>query len=142
MLPYAVATLALSVLLVAIATFSPPSSAIVSAGGYYYPVLLATNLQQWKHGLMNYTFSCSTPGMCINGMIFIFPSSASECFWMKDTPQPLTQIWIANGKVTEIYQATPESTTSVCAYGNQVLELNSNLPYNLSVGSTVSTQSS
>jgi uncharacterized protein len=111
-----------------------PQSAVVSVGGYSYNVLLAFNQSQWERGLMNYTFSCTEPGACTNGMLFVFPYNGSECFWMKDTPQPLYQVWISGNVVTNVYNAVPEDTTSVCAYGNEVLELYSRLPLNLSVG--------
>jgi uncharacterized membrane protein (UPF0127 family) len=137
MLAMALGALFLSVFICTILLTTPARSAVVSAGGRTYFVLLATNQQQWVRGLMFYNFSCSYPGMCVNGMLFIFPTTKTECFWMENTPQPLTQIWIDNGTVTDVYRATPESTSSVCAVGNQVLELNSNLPYNITVGSQV-----
>jgi uncharacterized membrane protein (UPF0127 family) len=73
-------------------------------------------------------------------MLFVFPSNSSECFWMEDTPEPLTQVWISNGTITNVYNATPESTASVCAYGNWVLELYSRLPLNLSIGGRATVQ--
>ncbi|MDE1865109.1 MAG: DUF192 domain-containing protein [Candidatus Micrarchaeota archaeon] len=118
----------------------PPNggTAIVRIGGYSYNVLLALNEQEWKTGLMNYTFSCSEPGLCNNGMLFVFPYNGSQCFWMKDTTEPLYQVWISGNVVTSFYKATPESTNSVCSYGDKVLELYSKLPLNLSIGENVS----
>lgn len=113
-------------------------SAVVGLGGYSYNVFLATNQSEWRRGLMNYTFACATPGGCANGMLFVFPSSVSTCFWMKDTPEPLVQIWALNGIVTQVYNAIPEDTASVCGFGNEVLELNSRLPINAAVGAMLS----
>ena len=83
---------------------------------------------------MNYTFACSTPGLCVNGMLFVFPSNGTTCFWMKNTPEPLVQMWVSNGTITSIYNATPESTASVCGLGDEVLELYSRLPINAKLG--------
>ncbi len=113
------------------------TGAMITVGGYSYHVLLATNQAQWQQGLMNYTFACSAPGLCVNGMLFVFPSSGTECFWMKDTPEPLAQIWISNGTVTSVYNASPESTASVCGAGNEVLELYSRLSINAAPGDKV-----
>lgn len=110
----------------------------VSLGGRSYSVLLATNSAEWERGLMNYGFSCVTPDDCINGMLFVFPDNGNWCFWMKDTPQPLYQIWIRNGSITNVYKGRPENTTTICAYGNEVLELYSRLPVNASLNGTVS----
>jgi uncharacterized membrane protein (UPF0127 family) len=134
--------LVLLILLVYVNYNSPHIPALVTVGGYNYYVLLATTPQQWQHGLMDYRFSCSKPSMCVNGMLFLFNGKGSECFWMKDTPEPLTQTWIANGTVTNVYNAIPESTTNVCAYGGEVLELYQNLPRNISVGSPVTVTTS
>jgi uncharacterized membrane protein (UPF0127 family) len=107
----------------------------VRLGGYSYDVLSATNSAQWDQGLMNYTFACASPGNCVNGMLFVFPSDKQWCFWMKNTPEPLVQLWFSNGIVTNRYNATPESTTNVCGTGNEVLELYSKLPINATIGS-------
>lgn len=132
---FSVGALALAAFLIFIQAQARPGSAAVTVGSHSYFVLLATDAQQWQHGLMGYTFACRAPGMCVNGMLFVFPSSGNVCFWMKDTPEPLIQVWIDNGTVTNVYNATPKSTTSVCAKGDAVLELYSRLPYNISVGS-------
>jgi uncharacterized membrane protein (UPF0127 family) len=117
------------------------SPTVVTLGGYSYNVLLALNSSQWQQGLMNYTFSCNTPGGCVNGMLFVFPLDQSLCFWMKNTPQPLYQVWIENNMVTKVYNGTPESTATVCANGSYVLEIYSRLPHNLSVGQSVKIES-
>ena len=104
-------------------SYQPPYGASVQAGGYSYNVLLALNQSEWVQGLMNYTFQCSTPGACVNGMLFVFPYNGTECFWMKNTPQPLLQAWISGNTITEAYYGKPENTSTVCAYGNEVLEL-------------------
>ena len=84
---------------------------------------------------MNYKFNCTLPSACINGMMFFFPNESQQCFWMKDTPEPLEQAWFnANGVVTAVYNATPNDTTTVCHEGNAVLELYHNISEQVQVG--------
>lgn len=136
-------TIVLIAIIIGLHTTAPPipTGRIISVGGYKYLVLTANTQQEWERGLMNYTFSCSVPNMCVNGMLFIFPTSDSKCFWMKDTIEPLLQIWIYNGTVVNVYKATPENTISVCYDGDSVLELSSALPYNITPGSKVTVSS-
>lgn len=100
-----------------------------------YDVYLADTPAEWSDGLMNYTFSCNLPDKCMNGMLFLFPNESQKCFWMKNTPEPLTQAWIdANGVVTAVYNATPEDTSTICNDGNAVLELYRYAQGSVSVG--------
>jgi uncharacterized membrane protein (UPF0127 family) len=92
---------------------------IVSIGNQSYKVFIAENLSEQKQGLMNYT-NLSKNG--IAGELFInIPNHA--CFWMKNTPEPITQSWIDNGIVVYTYNAIPYNTNSVCANGTSVIEL-------------------
>ena len=102
---------------------------------------VATSEQQLQQGFMNVTTFGDCNGFanhsspCI-GMIFAFPSSQQECFWMHDTILPLLQSWIAaNGTVTAIYSASPETDTTVCHPAQYVLE--SNTSALISVGDQV-----
>jgi uncharacterized membrane protein (UPF0127 family) len=100
-----------------------------------YDVYTAQTPGELLDGLMNYKFSCAIPNGCINGMLFLFPNDSQQCFWMKNTPEPLTQIWFnASGVVTAVYNAAPEDTNTVCNEGNAVLELYSDMPEQVHVG--------
>ena len=105
-----------------------------------FEVYLAVTTGEQERGLMYYNFTCNVAGKCINGMLFVSNTSSEQCFWMENTPEPLMQIWIgANGTITNIYYATPESTASVCHYGKLVLELNRNISgVNISAGDVLS----
>jgi uncharacterized membrane protein (UPF0127 family) len=103
-----------------------------------YDVYTAQTMGEWTYGLMNYEFSCAIPNGCINGMLFLFPNESEQCFWMKNTTEPLTQIWIGtNGLVTAVYNATPEDTTTICHEGEAVLELYRYLPGRVTVGDSL-----
>lgn len=95
------------------------SVGIVFVGNQPYNVLIARNLSEQEQGLMNYT-NLSAGG--IAGELFINLPGRS-CFWMKNTPEPLTQSWINYGKVVYVYNATPSDLNTVCADGTSVLEL-------------------
>ncbi len=84
-----------------------------------YKVFVAENYAEQVEGLMNYT-NLSADG--IAGEIFVNVPSPS-CFWMKNTPEPLTQAWIEGNTVSFVYNATPYSTNSICSRGTTVLEL-------------------
>ena len=96
-----------------------------------YGAYLAANLTQQEQGYMNQTGigDCNGIKPCI-GMLFVFQNSSSQCFWMKNTEIPLKQVWINNGAITRIYNATPYSTDVICGYGNWVLEtgINQSIP--------------
>ena len=94
-------------------------------------MFLASTTKQQTKGLMNYTFMNGS----VAGELFIdlpYP----PCFWMNNTPEPLTQTWISNGTATYIYNATPESDSVVCHNGTEVLELKKGIP--IAVGDRVS----
>jgi uncharacterized membrane protein (UPF0127 family) len=45
------------------------------------------------------------------GMIFVFPQTADQEFWMKNTLVPLDMLWVAaDGTVTSVAAAVPAST--------------------------------
>lgn len=55
--------------------------------------------------------------MAVNeGMIFDFEAPASVCMWMKNTLIPLSVAFIdSNGKIVNIEDMQPQTTTSHCA---------------------------
>ncbi len=118
-----------------------------ASGAHDFNVFYAASGAQQVKGLMNYTFGCEIgDANCVVGELFDFGSelnssveSAPQCFWMKNTPEPLTQAWIAkNGVVLEVYSATPESTASVCHEGYYVLELGARYGIGIVAGDHVS----
>lgn len=49
------------------------------------------------------------------GMIFVFPVSAVHCFWMKNTPLPLSIAFLdEKGVIVDIDEMVPETETSHC----------------------------
>jgi uncharacterized membrane protein (UPF0127 family) len=61
------------------------------------------------------------------GMLFIFPSESTECFWMKDMNYSLDIIWADNTKkVTAIEKDLSPQTypKEYCHQGRYVIELN------------------
>lgn len=115
------------------------------SGSRILTVLYATTTPQQTVGLMNYTFNCSIGSQgCIVGELFNFSSEipgANQtrlCFWMENTPSPLVQAWISkSGTVLFTYNATPQSTATVCNNGYSVLELASRYNISISAGDKV-----
>lgn len=108
-----------------------------SVNGFVY---LALNNTQQVRGYMNQTGlgDCDSQGPCI-GMDFLFNNYSIRCFWMKDTSIPLKMTWInANGIADAEFNATPESTSIVCQYGESVLESaqNMSIPFGSKVNIT------
>lgn len=53
-----------------------------------------------------------------HGMLFVFPEAAQQCFWMKNTPLPLTIAFIdARGRIINLADMQPYSLDSHCAMG-------------------------
>ncbi len=97
-----------------------------SSSGFVY---LAVNNSQQVRGYMNQTNlgDCDSRSPCL-GMDFLFSNYSVRCFWMKNTRIPLKQVWVnANGIVIAEFNATPESTSVVCQYGESVLEVSPNM---------------
>ena len=70
-------------------------------------VEFATTPAEWTRGLSNRNTLKND-----SGMIFLFPTSQIQDFWMKDTLIPLDIIWVAENKVVGIRQMFPELGTS------------------------------
>ena len=84
------------------------------------PIEQATGLMY-----MNSMENCNGIGNCY-GMLFVFPNSSDECFWMKNTEMPLKQFWIYNNTIIYEIRGIPYSLKSFCHYGNYVLEASIN----------------
>lgn len=66
-----------------------------------------------NHGLMHRT---SLPPD--QGMLFVFQQPASQCFWMKNTPLPLSIAFIdPQGIILNITDMQPYSTAAHCSSG-------------------------
>jgi uncharacterized membrane protein (UPF0127 family) len=98
--------------------------------GFAYTALSAS---QQEEGFQNVTSFGDCDGFATSeapclGMIFIFSSEQTWCFWMHNTPIPLQQIWISSsGRILAIYQAQPESDQNACYSGQSVLEASPSL---------------
>lgn len=52
-----------------------------------------------------------------HGMLFVFPEADYYCFWMKNTPLPLSIAFIdADGAITSIQHMQPQSEQHHCSY--------------------------
>lgn len=50
------------------------------------------------------------------GMLFVFPAPAVQCFWMKNTPVPLTAAFVADdGRIVNLADMKPLDETSHCS---------------------------
>lgn len=61
-----------------------------------------------------------------HGMLFVFPQAAQLCFWMKNTPLPLTVAFIdTEGRIVSLADMQPHSLDSHCAIApaNYALEM-------------------
>lgn len=80
---------------------------------------VAANDPTREHGLMGRK---SLPGN--HGMLFVFDSAAPQCFWMKDTPLPLSIAFIqADGTILSIDDMQPFSEAVHCPPGPIVYAL-------------------
>ena len=53
-----------------------------------------------------------------HGMLFVFPDSEQRCFWMKNTPLPLTIAYIDSaGKIMSLADMQPYSLEPHCSIG-------------------------
>ena len=50
------------------------------------------------------------------GMLFVFEQASEQCFWMKNTPLPLTAAFVADdGTIVNTADMKPETTESHCS---------------------------
>ena len=99
-----------------------PAAAVLIAGDHHYELEIATTTAQQELGLGDRT---SLP--VSSGMLFVFPSSAEHCFWMKGMRFSLDIIWLSShDKVVSVEaHLLPKSYPSAyCAVSEDVMELN------------------
>jgi len=94
----------------------------LSVGMYQIDAQVAASSEQREIGLM---FRKNMPQH--EGMLFIFESPSRLCFWMKNTPLPLTAAFVADdGSIVNLEDMKPLTTESHCSSKpvRYVLEMN------------------
>ncbi|QTN29317.1 DUF192 domain-containing protein [Rhodoferax sp. AJA081-3] len=94
----------------------------LSVGMYQIDAQVAASSEQREIGLM---FRKNMPQH--EGMLFIFESPSRLCFWMKNTPLPLTAAFVADdGAIVNLEDMKPLTTESHCSTKpvRYVLEMN------------------
>jgi len=100
-----------------------PLTVVTATGSHDFMVEIADDDAERARGLM-----FRPPLADDRGMLFQFPTSGEQAFWMKNTPSSLDIIYIApDGRIVSIAKyTTPQSETTYPSRGaaNGVLELN------------------
>ncbi len=94
----------------------------LSVGMHQIDAQLALTPEQRQIGLM---FRKDMPQA--EGMLFVFEETAKQCFWMKNTPLPLTAAFMADdGTIVNLADMKPQTTDSHCSEKpvRYVLEMN------------------
>lgn len=92
------------------------------AGMHRIDAQLAQTQEQRQTGLMERS---SMPQH--EGMLFVFGQAGQQCFWMKDTPLPLTAAFIADdGSIVNLADMQPRTLDAHCSARpvRYVLEMN------------------
>ena len=83
----------------------------LTADMYQIDVQLATTPAQQEYGLM---FRKQMPQQ--EGMLFVFDTPSTQCFWMKNTLLPLTAAFIADdGTIVNLADMAPQTTNPHCS---------------------------
>ena len=83
----------------------------LTAGFHRIEAEVAANQADRSQGLMHRR---SMPQN--HGMIFVFPVSAVHCFWMRNTPLPLSIAFIADdGTIVDLLDMRPQSLDNHCS---------------------------
>ena len=81
------------------------------AGMYRIDAEVAADQQNRMVGLMNRNVMATH-----QGMLFVFPQSGVQCFWMKNTVLPLTAAFVAaDGTIVNLADMQPMSEQSHCS---------------------------
>ena len=102
-------------LLIASATVLAQASALplveLTAGFHRIEAEVAANQADRSQGLMHRK---SLPPN--GGMIFVFPVSSTHCFWMRNTPLPLSIAFLdEKGQIINVDEMAPETESNHCA---------------------------
>jgi len=83
----------------------------LGAGMHLIDTQVAATPEQRSAGLM---FRQQMPQA--EGMLFVFEQAGQQCFWMQNTPLPLTAAFVADdGTIVNLADMTPFSTDSHCS---------------------------
>jgi len=83
----------------------------LGAGMHLIDTQVAATPEQRSIGLM---FRQQMPQA--EGMLFVFEQAGQQCFWMKNTPLPLTAAFVADdGTIVNLADMTPLSSDSHCS---------------------------
>lgn len=96
--------------------------ATLKIGNQTITVQVASTYAQRQKGLMHRMHMSEN-----EGMLFVFDQPAVQCFWMRNTPLPLTAAFIqADGKIVNLADMQPFDEASHCAVTPvlYVLEMN------------------
>ena len=89
---------------------SPAPRTKLQAGAHVFEVEVARTPQQHMRGLMERTHLDDNAGM-----LFIFPKKDRHCFWMKNTPIPLSIAFLADdGAIVNIEDMQPQTLGAHC----------------------------
>ena len=94
----------------------------LSAGMHRIDAQVARSPQERQAGLM---YRQEMPAH--EGMLFVFEEPAIQCFWMKNTPLPLSAAFVADdGRIIDLIDMQAQSTDSHCSSQRvrYVLEMN------------------
>lgn len=116
--PASLAYFALLILLTALAAFSAGAQqpqqlqmVTLTAGMHNVHAQLATSPDERQVGLM-YRREMPTN----EGMLFVFEDASRQCFWMRNTPLPLTIAFLADdGTIVNLADMKPLSEDSHCS---------------------------
>jgi hypothetical protein len=79
-------------------------------GPHAFEVEVAATPQQRQRGLMGRTHLAAD-----NGMLFVFEQPGRHCFWMRDTPLPLSIAFIdPEGRIASLADMQPRTETLHC----------------------------
>lgn len=95
---------------------------VLSVGIFQIHAQIAQSAQERQTGLMHRMQMPQT-----EGMLFVFESPNTQCFWMKDTLLPLTAAFIADdGTILNFADMQPQTTQTHCSIRpvRFVLEMN------------------
>ncbi len=94
----------------------------LNAGIHNIRAMLAVSTEQRTIGLMFRTEMASN-----EGMLFVFETPTKQCFWMRNTPLPLSTAFVSDdGTIANIEDMQPQTLDSHCSSKpvRYVLEMN------------------